>query len=134
MVISAYRLLREFVESQATWRNADTDTEWGTYGVENTTSDREAAALGSFTHTYRADDWEIEFDADLVQEWISGATPNYGFVLKAAETETMRISCMSSDYAVNASLRPKLTITHHTPAGGGPIHLYRTHFIGGGIQ
>jgi len=131
-VISAYRLLRDWTESGATWRTYDGSHEWGTYGVENTTTDREAAALGSFTHTYRADDWSIALDAAKVQEWIAGTTANYGFVLRAAESENMRITICSSDYATEA-LRPKLTVTHHTAEGGAPVHLCRTVFYPQGV-
>lgn len=88
--VSVYRLLREWVENQATWNIAKTDTNWGTAGAANTTSDYNSTALAttSVPASPTVGTWiEWDLSASEIQKFTNGTYTNYGFLLRAA-TET----------------------------------------------
>lgn len=85
-----YRLLRSWVEAQATWNKADSGTNWGTAGCANTTTDREATDIGSVSMPdppvagYKS----ITLTVSAIQAMITGGGfTNNGFLMKM-DTET----------------------------------------------
>jgi hypothetical protein len=82
--INLYRCLRDWVEMQATWNSWKTGNAWQTPMAEGA-ADRDTIVLGSRLctpgegsgHNY----WTIT--PSVVQDWVSGVYPNYGFVLRA---------------------------------------------------
>lgn len=117
-VLSLYRILRSWVEAEATWNEASTGVNWGTAGCANTTSDRESGAIGSkaiATTDASGSQHDFSLTASLVQEWISGTLTNKGLVgVMATEVDDL-YSFHSSD-GTTANLRPSLAITYTLPA------------------
>lgn len=115
-VMSAYRVLRVWTSAGVTWNKFDGSSDWGTAGCSNTTSDREAAGIGtvSMPGTEVAQDYNITLTASKVQEWISGALTNNGIILQMA-TETDDLHRFYSLEYTTAGDRPVLTITYDIP-------------------
>ena len=112
--LRAYRVLRNWVESQATWNIFATSNNWGTAGCANTSSDREATDIGSVSvlHNESANiEKQISLTPSKVQEWISGAVNNYGLLLKM-DTESNDAWRWHSASAATPDYRPKLVIEY----------------------
>jgi len=122
--IRAYRVLRTWVETQATWNAYSTGNNWGTAGCANTSTDREATDIGSVSvaHNLAADtEVAISLTPAEVQEWISGALTNNG-VLIQADTETNDLWTYDSTQGGDAIRRPKLVIAYTLPEAPGIIN------------
>lgn len=118
---SIYRMLRSWTEI-ATWNTYDGTNNWGTAGANNTTTDREATAIGgasiSATESLGV---SIDFtlDAAKIQEMIAGgALANNGFLI-FPDTELNDMWGFHSPDAVTSTNRPKLVIDYTPPVGGG---------------
>jgi hypothetical protein len=111
--MSIYRLKRDWVEAQATWNQAKSGTNWSTSGAANTTNDRESTVQG--TLSLAADEANeiktIPMGISGVQDWVSGTTPNYGWLLKTDVEANDGHRFFSSDYSV-ATDRPSLEVTY----------------------
>jgi hypothetical protein len=117
--MSAYRVIRAWSESQATWNVYTAGNNWGTAGCANTTTDRESAALGTMAVSASPTGGvalTMSLDITKVQEWISGAFANNGMLLQVDTETDDQIDYASSDNAT-ASYRPKLVI-EYTNGGG----------------
>lgn len=112
--LSVYRCLRAWTEAGATWNKYDGTNNWGTAGAENTTSDRESTAIGtlsvSASETLNVGK-DITLDASKMQEFITGALANNGFVLRVNTESNDGYNWASSDH-VTAAYRPKLVIEY----------------------
>lgn len=119
--VRIYRLLRAFVETEATWVKATSSVNWGTAGCSNTTSDREATDIGSTTfNTTDAQYAEKTFTltTSAIEAMITGgAFTNNGFLIKA-DTENQDRYFVASCENGTASYRPKLTIDYTPPETG----------------
>lgn len=116
--LSVYRVLRDWVETQATYNIYKTGNNWGTSGCSNTTTDRESANSGTATQAaaYSAGDTlAITIDAAKTQEMTSGAFTNNGWLLQVATESSDAIAWASEDHAT-AGWRPSLAITWHVNA------------------
>ncbi len=120
--LSAYRVLRNWVEAESTWTIYSTGNNWGTAGCANTTTDREAAAIG--THgMLLTDGVDSQHDIALtpgaggVQDWVSGALANYGLLLKSGTEADDMYVFRSSDYVADATKRPMLVVDYTVPGG-----------------
>jgi hypothetical protein len=126
-VVSIYRMLVPWVEGtkngatpssgEVSWSYRQYNTvSWGTAGALGNGSDRYATASDSQGQDDTVNDWHKWFSAGIVadvQLWVNG-TPNYGWSLVNANIASR--SYASSDYAADASLRPKLAITYTLPS------------------
>lgn len=122
ITVSARRLLRNWVEAQATWNIFSTSNNWGTAGGLSDGVDRNStvvatALINSSTPGY------IEFTGagllTLVQDWINGAANNYGLHLErtdASANDNSYIQWRSSEHTT-ATTRPYLSVTY--ASGGG---------------
>lgn len=123
--LQAYRIRagRDWVESQVTWDIYKTSNNWGTAGVANTTTDREATGIGS-TAMVTTDsaaskhDWALTPGAGGVQDWVSGALANNGMVL-IADTEVDDLYAFSGSDDTTAAIRPQLVVVYTT---GGMVY------------
>ncbi len=70
------------------------------------------AIVGSFMPN--AADWRSVDVTSLVQGWLNGSYPDYGFLLEQGQTEYTNY--YSSDFPV-VSMRPKLEICYNMPSG-----------------
>ena len=108
----------------ATWNKYDGVNNWGTAGASNTTSDVEAASIGSANEPagtnsgsgYATPTWvDISLTASKVQEWTSGAMTNNGMKAQMATELNDMWQYVSSDHATAAN-RPKLVTVYTTGA------------------
>jgi hypothetical protein len=141
--VDVRRILVDWVESQATWNRYKTNTDWpGSAGCSTDGTDRVATASASLTmDNDDADAFVTWSGAGLVadvQGWLDGDFANYGWLLSAETVEGLGLNNTAynrfymSDHTT-AGQRPRVTITHHTPIGGAPIHLLRTHYYPEGV-
>lgn len=63
-----YGMLRDFVESQATWNEYSTGNSWGTAGANNTTTDYSNTLLSSLSITVTAQ--YVEFTGAALTAWV----------------------------------------------------------------
>ena len=111
---SVYRLLREWVETEATWNIAKTGTNWGTAGAGNTTSDYNSTALGvtSVAASPTIGTWiEWSLSAAEIEKLAHGTYTNYGFLVRAA-TENADNILYSSREGANP---PQLVVEYTSP-------------------
>jgi hypothetical protein len=98
--LKAARLLRDWVENQATWNVYSTGNNWGTAGAANTSSDVSGAVDGSGSGAITASGWqEISFsglvsDANAV---IAGTNDNHGWRIVVAGTYAVFQSSRGAD-------------------------------------
>lgn len=117
------RLLRNWVEAQATWNIYATASNWTTAGALSDGNDRvgtvsgQIASIASTTQYYTV----VQSSGGLVddvQGWINGTFSNYGWHLSRNGTGNDNTSkTFTSDDGTNGQ-RPYLTVVY-TPGGGG---------------
>ena len=111
--VNVYRLKVPFDEMQATWNVRATGSNWQVAGASGS-DDRESAAIGSVVipaNDAVGVEKQISLDPAKMQEYVSGAFVNNGFVLAASAELNDRFMYRSSDYGT-ASQRPKLVIQY----------------------
>jgi len=114
--LSAYRVLRAWVEAQATWNVYSTGNNWGTAGCSNTSTDREAASIGSASVGASESVGTmitIALNTAKVEEWINGTLTNNGLLLKV-DTESSDKYSYDSSSSGTAGERPKLVIEYNS--------------------
>jgi len=116
-----YRLLRAWTELGSTWNKYDGANNWATAGGFGA-ADCEQNDIG--TRDFGVNDAINEFKnypltAAKVQEMVSGAFTNNGFLIKADGELDDAYYFRSSDYGTAAD-RPKLTV-EYSLAGGSPM-------------
>ena len=130
-VFRVYRVLRDWIDSQATWNSYKTGNAWSTAGCGNTTSDREATDVGSANVSAGpsvGSTIDISLTPSKIQEMISGGGfTNNGFLIKNNESLHDRDSYYDSEDAT-ATNKPKLVVTYTTLATGGNAIFFGTNF------
>lgn len=125
-----YRVLKNWVETEATWNNYSTGNAWDTAGCGNTTTDRESSDVGSysFNSTNASGTTNtITLTASAVEQMINGTFTNNGFLLKM-DTETDDMQRFHSRTHATTANRPEINITYTIiPIGGSPL------LFGGGV-
>ena len=120
--LNVYRLLRAWTETGVTWNKYDGTNDWGTAGASNTTTDREAANIGSVSvlSSPSADtEYQVTLTASKIQEMLSGGVfTNNGFLLQMSTESDDYHSFRSSEYAVDTTKIPKLVIDYTAPSSG----------------
>lgn len=116
---SIYRSLVPWVGSEANWASSTASTAWGTPGSLDNADDYSPTALGTLgtAATGLATSTLNASGRTLVQNWISGATPNYGFLV--TRTTSADIDGLQFDSAEGATPanRPALVVVYTTPSG-----------------
>jgi hypothetical protein len=107
-----YRQKRAWVESQATWNIYSTGNNWSTAGGFHA-DDCEQTDIGSlaFSATEGTGEKQFTLTVSAVQEMISGAFTNNGFMIKA-DTESNDMQIFRSSTDGTSSVRPKLVIEY----------------------
>lgn len=119
--IDLRRLLRNWVNGQATWLQYATGQAWSTNGAIGDGTDRIAAVSGTLTPINETFGWRtiVETSGPLlndVQMWISGAQQNCGWHLErggAGDDGTWRV--LTSSETAGTDIRPYLTVTFTLP-------------------
>ncbi|MGC8828095.1 MAG: DNRLRE domain-containing protein, partial [Anaerolineae bacterium] len=109
-----YAVNRRWVESEATWGQASIGENWSVGGANGVPGDRrgEPAAMTLLTGLGWVS-WDI---TSLVQEWVSGALPNEGVLIRgeAGVHPYVRYSAYSREYA-DAGKRPYISVSYFIP-------------------
>ena len=113
-----YELLRNWQEGEATWQVWSNGNAWQTAGALGT-ADQGSTMLGQINAGVTGLT-SVPLNAAgvaVVQGWVDGSAPNYGFHL-VENGATNGLDLRSSEYGTPGE-RPKLTVTYSLPTGGG---------------
>lgn len=111
MDITAHRVLRPWVDSQATWDLALSSTPWESPGCNGTTLDRTEQVYGSLYVTTTSTSYAMDV-SDLVRHWAAHPAENHGLVLKGGENGAVEYRFASAEYPNDPGLRPLLRIAY----------------------
>ncbi len=117
---NAYRVLRNWVESQATWNAWSTGNNWTTAGCGSDGNDADLTnSHGSCSFTASETvgaEKQFSMTVSEIQKFINGTyANNYGWILRM-NTETDDQYDFESSSSATASIRPKLVIEHAAAA------------------
>ncbi|NMB48428.1 DNRLRE domain-containing protein [Candidatus Kuenenbacteria bacterium] len=134
LTLNFHALLKNWVESEATWNSYRSGSAWSTAGAGASASgvngwvvgdydgtrDRAYTADFSYTNVARANEWIVESGANLLNRikfWFDNPTKNYGYLAKRnPETaDENGFKLISSEHAT-LSWRPQLSISYSVPA------------------
>lgn len=116
--LNVYRLKRRWRfgnVNEATWNRYrdDLTQSWGTAGASNTTSDRDATAVGTLSVTSATSGQvSITLTTALIQAWIDGSFENFGLILVASDESSTTLMRWEPSGATNAADRPQLVIDY----------------------
>jgi len=113
VAVELYPLLRNWVEGEVTWNIFSTGNNWTTAGAENVGTDRSGTSVGNFNvpnDSGVGTVFTITLSTGHVQDWVSGAVANYGWLIRGSSGANS-ITMASSDNATT-SYRPKLVIEY----------------------
>lgn len=119
----AWRLLKDWTGSQATWNVRQTGVKWASAGALTLDQDTgeepvdstelDGVAAGDFVS------WSGQGLVDLVQGWVDGTYANYGVLITAPDAENAGVAgtaanlFLSSDYSLTP-YRPRLVVWYET--------------------
>jgi hypothetical protein len=112
--LSVYRILRTVNFGQTTWNVYSTGNNWGTAGCSNTTTDREASAIGTATQPASPAqyDWiEASLDPAAVQEMIETGVGNNSLLVRV-DTEVNDCIRYFGIGAALADNRPRMEVVY----------------------
>lgn len=116
---SVYRMIRAYVNAQATWNVYSTGNNWGTAGANNTTTDREGSATGTrvFVNGEGTGSYaDFTLTAANIQAMIiNGGFTNNGFLVRMNTQVDDGWSFVSTDGT--AANRPELVVNYTPPSG-----------------
>ena len=105
--VSIYKLHRNWVPSETTWRRFNATTFWHTEGADHSTDRSEIASASTVVNAVNKQfTWNVR---DLVQSWVDNPGSNYGMILICDFSVEYRF------YAVNdpdTRFQPKLAIRY----------------------
>ena len=111
--VGVFALLRPWDESRVSWNRASSAVAWTIPGANGIGSDRSDVMLDE----QRLDQvavWESFDVTSAVRNWVSGASPNNGVILKGGDgSGNVSYDFASSEY-FDVALRPRLTIRFQT--------------------
>jgi hypothetical protein len=126
--IGLKRLLRNWVEAQATWNIYSTGNNWTTGGGESDGNDRSGTSSGSFSSSSVAGYKTITSTGQLmddVQDFIDGTLTNYGHHVEVLDASNYWAQYRASEGTDGQ--RPYLSVTH-AAAGGLSIPIAAHHY------
>jgi hypothetical protein len=115
---NVYRVLRNWVDSEATWNQYSSGNNWTTGGCQSNGNDRVAtpgtvSELGEALNTYHA----LSVPVADVEGWINGTFSNYGWLFELTSGASESFWTAASDSATNG-VRPYLSVTYEEGGGG----------------
>ena len=112
MTIGSYRLTSSWNETETTWDNRSNSTLWSTAGGDYSDTAFDSVLINSSSSWYN---FSLR---TLVQGWVNGSYANNGVIFIAGNLSGNNnlTEFISSDYTVDSSLRPKITIEHTSNA------------------
>jgi hypothetical protein len=117
-VFTLHPVLEDWTEGQGTtgsvaaasWDERTSGVAWTTDGCDAPGS-RSTDAVGTFTLDQKDTTVPIEVATSLVQDWVSGATPNYGFAMTANGAD----AAAPRTHESSDGERPSLAVTYYEP-------------------
>lgn len=114
LTLSAYRLLCNWQETQATWNSCRSGVPWATGGALGVGTDYLATADGAGLAAWDPGWVKIDVTRGLVA--MQAGAPNYGWRLRRSSGDDINIKYYyTREYTNAASLRPKLTVNYSVP-------------------
>ena len=112
-----YELKRSWTELQATWKKANSSTNWQSAGAQGSL-DRGSTVLGTVTATATGIRNVVLNAAGLavVQGWVNNPATNFGFILQDYANSTDDDLVFSSKEATVAANRPQLQVVYNPPS------------------
>ncbi len=111
--LQAYRVLRPWIDSQATWERASIGNPWAAPGINDTTTDRAAEPAAGQTVSLLNTWYELDI-TELVRDWSTDPQNNHGVVLRGSGDISVVYHFASANHATK-SLRPILVIDYTAP-------------------
>jgi len=108
--VCSFRVLRQWVDSQATWNIARTSVPWGLPGCDHTITDR-TPDFESLVTVLAESRWYTWTLTSMVQTWVASPSLNQGVILKGYGNHFVQFAFASSEYW-NKDLRPRLKVTY----------------------
>jgi hypothetical protein len=115
LAIGAHVITHTVGLAQTTWSDAQVGSPWAEAGCNSTVSDRRAAAESVVTTSGIRRWYSFDLTA-AAQQWIAGALPNNGVLLRATTAAASNFRFYSAESS-NVSARPKLVLTYRVNAG-----------------
>ncbi|MGQ9585540.1 MAG: DNRLRE domain-containing protein, partial [Anaerolineae bacterium] len=112
--LEAYRVLRPWTDTQATWHYAANGSPWNAVGCSGIGSDREGQYLDRGPLPKDQVWTEIEIGR-AAQAWLDDPAANQGVLLRLTSNGSVQYDFASSQYA-NVALRPRLVLTYALPS------------------
>ncbi len=113
MDVEVYRLLREWVDSQANWDRAALGNAWGAAGANDTATDRRAEPV-AVQNVSAMNAW-YEFDVtELVKPWVADPRVNRGMILRGFGTLSLVYHFASANHSTVA-YRPQFVVDFTAP-------------------
>ncbi|MBM4430023.1 MAG: DNRLRE domain-containing protein [Chloroflexi bacterium] len=110
--LGLYAVRRAWAEDQATWNEASSGVNWATAGCNQIPGDRVGVPAAQVAVTVPA--WYNWSVPNEVQQMVSGASANYGWLLRQVAEVTGVLSMYSSEHG-DISYRPKLVVSYSVP-------------------
>ncbi|MEM4724847.1 MAG: DNRLRE domain-containing protein, partial [Candidatus Hadarchaeum sp.] len=108
--IEVYRLLRPWVDVEASWETASASDPWGMPGANGLGVDREATPIITQTVSLIKIWYELNV-SELVRGWTNNPQTNYGILLRGLGSVPVAYSFASANYP-SISFRPQLVIDY----------------------
>lgn len=124
LTADVHKVLRDWRASEATWAWAKSGLKWAAPGCAGVGTDYDPNYYDR-ERVYVANGWYTFNVTDLVQEWVSGRSANYGVALRSASSVSVLYDFATSD-SPDQFFRPKLVVYYivEPPATPTPTHTH----------
>jgi len=112
IAVSLHVISRTVTVPEATWTQSRSGETWAVSGCGDVNTDRRAAAESTFTTSGLRSWYDIDVSA-AVQQWVSGAAPNNGWLLLGPAGDD-EVHAFTSAEHPTSSQRPVLVVTYYT--------------------
>ena len=110
--LSAYRLICDWQEMQVTWLLCRTGVSWATPGATGVQSDYAAVPDGAGEVAWEPGSW-LDINVTSGLSAMQNGAANYGWLLRRTSGDNVNLKVFNTrNYAINTSLRPKLTVSY----------------------
>ncbi|NOX62061.1 MAG: DNRLRE domain-containing protein [Chloroflexi bacterium] len=112
-----YRLLRDWSEREVTWNQAANGSPWEQPGASGPTDRASEPTYERYLAPENAQTvWDVTKD---VQDFVSGAAPNYGWLITGEATASLLYKMYSNDWT-DETLLPEMNFEYIFPSGSLP--------------
>ena len=113
MDVQVHALLRDWVDAQANWTQAQAGNPWALPGANDPLADRNPSPVAAQT-LLAAGGWSTFDVTPLVRDWVANPQNNRGLILRGSGADPVAYSFASANYPMT-SVRPQLVIDHTIP-------------------